>query len=110
MGITIDERERLDEAAGRATCEANGYTDYTRFPNGRDAAITRMLFTHAILADLTRWGYGDRWCYHSVWDAMEALAEWAQRGGEGEPEGWRRHPSTGRRRENGDPSTEVIAP
>lgn len=109
MGIKIEERERLDEAAGRAACIANGYTDYTRFANGRDAAICRFAFTYAILSDLTRWGYGDRWCYSSIWDAMEALAAW--NGEEGtEPQGWHRHPYTGRRRENGDPSKEVIAP
>lgn len=28
----------------------------------------------------------------------------------GEPEGWHRHPSSGRRREGGDASREVVAP
>lgn len=109
MGIRVEERERLDEAAGLATCAANGYTDYRRFANGRDAAITRLMFTFAILADLTQWGYGERWCYHTYRDARAALDAWLGEDGT-EPQGWHRHPDTGRRRENGDPSTEVIAP
>lgn len=45
MAIRIDERDRLDEAAGRATCEANGYKHCRRFERGRQAATTRLLFT-----------------------------------------------------------------
>lgn len=105
--IRIEDRERLDEAEGQAACEANGYTDYKRFANGRDAAITRFAFTYAILSDLTRWGYGDRWCFHTYARAAAALADWD--GEEGtDPWGWHRHPDTGRRRENGDPSTEYV--
>lgn len=60
------------------------------------------------------WGYDDRWCYDErmVEDQQlveHALDEWRQRGFTGEPEGWHRHPSTGRRRINGDPLTEYIA-
>jgi hypothetical protein len=90
---------------GQQICAECGYTDYTRFANGRDACIAKFIFTFAILSDLTEWGYGDRWCYESVWDAMEALAAWD---GEGEPQGWHRHPDTGRRREGGDPAKEEV--
>ncbi|KAA1011399.1 hypothetical protein FVF58_15860 [Paraburkholderia panacisoli] len=62
MGITIDDAERLTPEHGEQICRANDYTDYRRFANGRDAAITRLIFTYAILADLTEWGHGDRWC------------------------------------------------
>lgn len=93
---------------GQQICDKNKYTDYTRFSDGRDACIAPLMFTHAILAGLTEWGYEDRWCYHSIWDAMEAIAEWKARDGEGEPTGWHRHPDTGRRRPDGDASKEYI--
>jgi hypothetical protein len=82
-----------------------GYHDYVEFPNGNNACIHQLMFTWAILSELTDVMYGDRWCYHSYEAAKEALDAWC---GEGEPTGWHRHPSTGRRRENGDPSKEKI--
>ncbi|RBB38893.1 hypothetical protein DPV79_16055 [Burkholderia reimsis] len=83
----------------------DGYTDYRVFPNERDAMICRLMFTFAIIADMTPYAYGERWCYHSYADAKAALDAWD---GEGEPTGWHRHPDTGRRRENGDPERETI--
>lgn len=89
-------------------CAANGYTDYVEMANGRDACITRLLFTHAILADIEPWGYGDRWCFDSYRAALAGLRAWVAAGGEGEPQGWRRHPDSGRRREGGDPNKETL--
>lgn len=106
--ITIDDRERLTHEEGVRICDANGYTDYTALPSGRDACITRLGFNYAILADLAGWGYGDRWCFNGRWLAEQALEEWTARDGEGEPEGWHRHPDTGRRRPLGDKSKEYI--
>jgi len=37
-------------------------------------------------------------------------AERDQWDGEGEPDGWHRHPHSGRRRSNGDAALEVIEP
>lgn len=88
-------------------CAANGYTDYREFANGRDACIERLAFTYAILADMTYWGYGDRWCFHNYTAAKAALDAW---NGEGEPTGWHRHPTSGRRRRAGDPNFEEIQP
>jgi hypothetical protein len=107
--MRIEDHERLDAEAGAEACAQNGYTDYKRFANGRDAAINRFLFTFAILADLTRWGYGDRWCFASYDKARAALAAW--NGEEGtEPQGWHRHPDTCRRRPDGDATKEYIDP
>ena len=103
--ITIEERERLHAERGRQICEANGYTCYTRFENGRDAAITKYMFTYAIISDLAEWGFGGRWCYSTHLGALNALMEWD---GEGEPTGWHRDPSTGRRRPDGDPLREYV--
>lgn len=59
-------------------------------------AITRLMYTHAILAEIHPWGYERRWCYHSYDAARAALDAWD---GTGEPDGWHRDPVTGRRRD-----------
>lgn len=110
MGLTIHDSERLTEERGRELCKRNGYTDYTRFSGGRDAAIAKFAFTYAIISDVTEWGYGDRWCFETYAKARESLDEWKSRDGEGEPSLWHRHPSSGRRRPFGDASQEYINP
>ncbi len=47
----------------------------------------------------------DGWCYQAAQseEAWKAALGWD---GEGEPEGWYRHPDTGRRRPDGDPQKE----
>ena len=52
-------------------------------------------------------GYDDRWCYHTLYDAAEALLTWD---GTGEPGGWHRHPDSGRRRPEGNAELEYINP
>lgn len=49
--------------------------------------------------------YEDVWCYPSAEAAAAAMAAWD---GAGEPAGWHRHPTTGRRRPDGDPAREVV--
>lgn len=79
----------------------DGYTDICERGERGACCIARFMFTYAILADLERWGYEDRWCYSSYAKAKAALDAWD---GTGEPEGWHRHPDTGRRvDENGAP-------
>lgn len=61
------------------------------------AGLFNFLFTTAIIVG--KMGdesiiYG-RWCYHSRDDAQKALDNWD---GNGEPDGWHRHPHSGRRR------------
>lgn len=69
-------------------------------------AVYPLMFTDAIIiGDLNdHTGYKDRWCYEKG-KAEIALEEWD---GVGEPKGWHRHPSTGRRRPDGDPEQEYI--
>jgi hypothetical protein len=51
----------------------------------------------------------ERWCYHTPHAAMDALMEWLTvRHGDGEPEGWHRHPRSGRRRPDGDAAREYV--
>lgn len=53
--------------------------------------------------------YIERWCYQTAPLGLAAILEWSERGFEGEPTGWHRHPETGRRRIDGDPATEYIS-
>jgi hypothetical protein len=77
---------------------------------GRYVAAVPFAFTWAIT-----WGYRrlaqvcheDRWCYHTRTAAVAAAHVWD---GTGEPVGWHRHPTTGRRRPDGDPTREYIDP
>lgn len=93
-----------------AICVENGYHNPKILADGRWSAVMPLLFTAAIITmepDIEKaslW-YEDRWCYHSLPDAVKALSVW---NGEGEPDGWHRHPQTGRRRTNGDPLAEYI--
>jgi hypothetical protein len=53
-----------------------------------------------------KYGYEDRFCFADQELAENALRQW---NGEGEPVGWHRHPMSGRRRPNGDPTKEYVA-
>ena len=93
--------------------EAQGYK--LVMPRGDDmwVAIYPFIFTVAIITgtvDEQRTGYSDRWCYNSMNEAIDALGRWALTGFDGEPSGWHRHPSSGRRRPNGAPDEEYVNP
>jgi hypothetical protein len=51
--------------------------------------------------------YDDQWDYEGQARALSAMMSWD---GEGEPTGWHRHPSSGRRRPGGDPAMEYLRP
>lgn len=85
-----------------------GYSDLCRLPDGRAVCINRLMFTYAILSGLRDYGYEDRWCFRDYVTAKGALRDWIEAGGVGEPEGWHRHPDTGRRRPDGDASKEYV--
>jgi hypothetical protein len=74
------------------------YSDIRTMPDGQVAYICRFMFTHAVMyAPNAAWP-GDRWCYHSYVDAKGALIDWENNfDSMVEPEGWHRHPRTGRR-------------
>lgn len=88
--------------------EALGYTNAKVLNDGRIGCIAKFMFTCAIVTVTPATAhicYDDRWCYHSHDAATAALEKWD---GTGEPDGWHRHPLTGRRRPNGDPLQEYI--
>lgn len=74
-----------------------GYSHPRLLGEGRYACLVPFLYTSAIITGRIgdRVGYDDRWCYSSHEEALSALDAWS---GSGEPEGWHRHPNTGRRR------------
>jgi hypothetical protein len=85
-----------------------GYQSPRPIGHSRYACIMPLLYTAAIIVG--RIGdacYEDRWCYHSREDAERALDAWD---GRGEPAGWHRHPTTGRRRTDGDSLREYVSP
>ncbi len=82
------------------------YSAVKILPDGRYAGIYSFMFTDAIIVgklDVLGY-YDDRWCYEKG-AANHFLEVW---GGVGEPNGWHRHPDTGRRRPGGDPFKEYI--
>lgn len=79
-------------------------------PDARFVAVVPYAYTWAVIVGFYRLAmmcHEDRWCYHTMAAAVAAAHVWD---GQDEPVGWHRHPSTGRRRENGDPTQEHIRP
>jgi hypothetical protein len=76
--------------------------------DGIYAAIKPLMFHWTLIVGQIgdRATYADRWCYANREAAEAALRTWD---GDGEPDGWHRHPNTGRRRTDGDPKKEFIA-
>jgi hypothetical protein len=68
-------------------------------PGDRFAGLSRMIFTTAIIVGEIGDAINiqDRWCYNGYDAAKIALDKWIVAGGNGEPSGWHRHPSSGRR-------------
>ena len=87
--------------------EEERYTDLKWVGAAGWDGIRELLFTHAIIVG--RVGqmstYEDRWCYATREKAQAALAAWD---GNGEPDGWHRHPNTGRRRQDGSAAKEEV--
>lgn len=77
--------------------------------DGNVCALAQMAFTWAILSECCYAGYADRWCYADPLKAIVAFATWNGEDGT-EPEGWHRHPGSGRRRPDGDPEREYVDP
>jgi len=79
-------------------------------PDGGELCVYPLLFGAARLTfgrDPADGGYDDCWDYPDPLTAVKAMNRWD---GRGEPEGWTRHPGTGRRRPDGDPSREFVRP
>jgi hypothetical protein len=87
-----------------------GYIAARQLSNGEWAGVAPMTFGKGRLCTgLTLLGYEDGWCYASHEEAITALFAWDTDVSE-EPEGWFRHPTSGRRRAGGDATTETVNP
>jgi hypothetical protein len=72
------------------------YAMLKELPDGRICGVQRLLFHWTLHVDIDDIGYADRYCYQTEEGALRALIQWD---GEGDPEGWHRHPKSGRRRD-----------
>src|SRR3954447_25741354 len=75
-------------------------------PDGREAAVAGDRLSVAGAAQ-------DAYVYETPMAAVLAAARWIEAGGAGEPEGWTRHPATGRTRFDGvrrDAETAWVCP
>jgi hypothetical protein len=99
----------IEELSYMQWLKDEGFKDIKPLGDGRWAAVQNLMFTAAIMTGQIgdRINIEDRWCYHSHAKAQAALEAWS---GVGEPQGWHRHPTTGRRRPDGDASAEYVTP
>lgn len=87
----------LEQKYAQAICAENEHLDGQIKGEAGIVAIAPLMFTHAIISGVNRFGYEGRWCYKNYAKAKAALDAWD---GTGDPLGWHRHPGTGRRYDN----------
>lgn len=107
--MNLDSPDLLAQELAAVRANWEPYVTDLQVKAGRILAIQRLMYTWALLADLTPWGHerDGRWCYSSYDKARAALDAWNGEDGT-EPDGWHRHVNSGRRR---DPDgTEYVMP
>lgn len=75
-------------------------------PDGRILELWRYIFNIRLTVSQPESHglfYEDAWCFKDAALAATALEQWS---GEGEPDGWIKHPTTGRWRPDGDRTRE----
>lgn len=90
--------------------EREGAIYWRELPDGYEVCVYPMTFGKARLCFSEQHSQCiiDAYCYPTPAAAIAAGEVWT---GEGDaPDGWHRHPTSGRRREGGDPSKEHVAP
>ena len=88
--------------------EANHILNLRELELGRGVWIIRKAYTHAIcVGEVCEDCFDDQWCYPTYELAAAALAAWNP-SDQVEPQGWIRHPASGRRRPAGDATKEFI--
>lgn len=95
----LDGYEHLIPKHTAAINEWAPYNSYcfVELPDGALACVHRLLFTHAILHDVSARGCGSRWCYGSFSEAAGALSDWVLNWEtQPEPVGWIRRLPVGR--------------
>jgi len=70
------------------------YEAVRELPDGIVIAAHRLMYHWTLLIDLDYCGYNDRYCFATKELVMDAFNKYDG----SEPEGWHRHPKSGRRR------------
>lgn len=74
---------------------ADGYPVFWMRPDGNLCGLHKLLFHWTVHVDLDWSGYKHRYCYRTDAAAIAAMDEWSGALGT-EPDGWHKHPDTGR--------------
>ena len=103
-------KPEIPPALRAAIRDCEGFVTHPKvLPNGHWAGVLKNMLTGAIVVGTpAEWAYGlfhDRWLYRDTDEAAKALEKWD---GSGEPQGWHHHPSTHRRRKEGDARRESV--
>lgn len=78
-------------------------------PGGAALWVVPMIFTtRIVIGSPGSQTVDDAWCFHDPGSAILAAISWDPES-EREPQGWHRHPPSGRRRPGGDPEQEYIS-
>lgn len=107
--VTADELVRAEMLGRVAVMQGADYLHVRPLGDGRAVFLLPRLFGNLRVAigDVGSIYLDDGWCYQAEQSdaAWRAALGWD---GDGEPEGWYRHPDTGRRRPDGDPLREFV--
>lgn len=85
-----------------------GYTQWRELPDGTILAVGPMALGNGrLFVDINSYGYEDCYCYDSLELATQSMIDYDPEK-DVEPQGWKRHPFSGRRREGGDETREYV--
>lgn len=86
-----------------------GATAYRELGDGRALWVYRMNYTYKlVIGHIGSPAFDNSWCYKDLTTCLMNYVAWNPLE-QAEPEGWVRHPHTGRRRfPDGDPATEEV--
>lgn len=85
------------------------FRNLRKLPDGRAVWIGKFIYTYPICIGRVSddGNYDDRWCYENFDKAAVALSAWNPMTSS-EPEGWIRHPKSGRRRPDANKEKEYV--
>jgi len=94
------ERQQAQQLVDLSDEDAKAYVRFWHHDQRGVCALHRLLYHWTVHVGIDCVGYRERYCYDSPRVAIAAFDLWD---GEGDPIGWHRHPTTGRRiNENGE--------
>jgi len=105
--ITEDQSGLFDNT-GNPIPVVSEWASSKRLEDGRRLFVYPLTFGKGrlCLSDYDGYEIMDEWHYERHDEALHAMEMWVPSEEDGEPEGWFRHPGTGRRRMHGDPMRE----